>query len=135
MPHFIWQFIVALGIFLALDMIWLTTVARALYVSEIGGLLLPQPNIGAAIVFYLIFIAGLVYFVIGPAAAVQNLSKAFLVGAAFGFVAYATYDLTNLATLKGFTTRIALVDLAWGSFLSSAVSGLTVLALRLIRLS
>ncbi len=104
-----------LAVFLGLDFVWLSFVARSLYMSEIGPLLLPQGRLGPALLFYLIYIIGVVVFVIVPAVARGKASRATLFGALFGLVAYSTYDLTNLATLKGFTEKLTLIDLTWGA--------------------
>ena len=101
------------GVFLPLDFVWLT-LTGGLYRRELGPLLLAQPRLDAAILFYLIYLAGVVRFAVAPAVAARRWSLAGLNGAMFGFVAYATYDLTNLATLKGFSPLIVGADLAWG---------------------
>jgi uncharacterized membrane protein len=116
------QYIIALVVFLAIDAVWLITAGRTFYVAEIGGLLRERPNLVVAFGFYLLFIAGLVYFAIAPAGSLQ---QAVIGGAFFGLVAYATYDLTNLATLKGFTTRVAIIDMLWGTALSATVCAIT----------
>lgn len=119
-------------LFLIIDLVWLTVIAKDLYQSEIGSLLKKEFNGYAAGAFYAIFIAGLTLFVLLPAFEAKSLLRALALGAAFGLVTYATYDLTNLATLNGFTTRIALIDMAWGSILSGVVSaGAVYAALRL----
>lgn len=113
-------------VFLVLDILWLLFVARSIYVSEIGTILKPQPNLWAALAFYLLYLFGLTLFVLLPAAESGSVLRAALLGAAFGLVAYGTYDLTNLATLQGFTLRIALIDMAWGMCATAAVSAITV---------
>ena len=118
-------------LFLAIDMIWLTKIARGLYMGEIGPLLLETPNMGAAIAFYALYITGLTLFVLLPAYEANSVGKALLMGAALGAVAYGTYDLTNLAVMRDFTTRIALVDLAWGTILTGTVSALVIAGSRL----
>jgi uncharacterized membrane protein len=119
-------------LFLVLDLVWLGIVAKEIYASEIGGLLRKDFNLVAATAFYLIFLAGLTYFVLVPAHQAGSIVRALIAGAVFGFVTYATYDLTNLATLQGFTTRIALIDMAWGTTLSALVSaGAVAIALRI----
>lgn len=115
-------YLITLPVFFAIDMFWLGVVAKNFYKQQIGFLMTPNVNWVAAIVFYLIFIAGLVMFVISPALEKASLLHAVLFGAAFGFVSYATYDLTNLATLKDWPLMITLVDLAWGAVLSGSVS-------------
>lgn len=118
-------YIVALVVFSLIDAVWLGFVSRGLYQQQIGYLLSPKPNWLAAILFYLVFIAGLVFFVINPALAKSSILWALGAGAAFGFICYATYDLTNLATVKDWPVLITVIDLAWGSFICAAVSSST----------
>ncbi len=126
---FIKYYLIALAVFLVIDMIWLTLIAKNLYAKYLGELMGPVKWI-PAIAFYLLFIVGLVFFVIHPAVDKASLVYALGAGALFGFIAYATYDLTNLATLKGWPWQITLIDLAWGSFLGAAVSTITYLIVR-----
>ena len=116
------QYAIAVLVFLVLDLIWLTVVAERLYDHYLGDLLAESPNVGAAVIFYAIFVAGIVYFVIAEAVAKQSIKVALVRGAAFGFVTYATWDLTSLAVLEGFPSGIVPIDLAWGTFLAAAVS-------------
>lgn len=109
-------------VFFTLDMIWIGLVARGFYRSHIGGLLRPDVNWPGAIIFYLIFIAGIEYFAILPSVAKGSAFQAAFTGALFGFVSYATYDLTNYATMKDFPLIVALVDMAWGALLSGTVT-------------
>lgn len=118
---------IAFVVFLVVDLIWLGLVAKDLYNKEIGSLLKPDVNWAAAIIFYLLFILGLVIFVIEPSVTAGSLGKAMLLGAFFGLVTYATYDLTNLATMKDFTLKITLIDLTWGTSLGFLTSTLTYL--------
>lgn len=122
-------------VFLVLDMLWLLWVARGIYLSEIGTILKPQPNLWAALAFYILYLAGLTLFVLLPAAESGSVMRAALLGAAFGLVAYGTYDLTNLATLKGFTTRIALIDMTWGTAVTAATSAISVAMVRILKLA
>lgn len=122
------QYVIAFAataiVFLVLDMIWLGVVAKDFYQGEIGGLLRANPNLGAAVAFYLLYVAGVVFFAVAPALDGGGFWRALLVGALLGLFAYGTYDLTNLATLEGFTRRMAMIDLAWGTVLTaSAASG------------
>lgn len=123
------KFLTAGVIMAVLDAIWLSVVANKFYKSQIGDLLLAKPNMVAAVVFYLIYVFGVVVFVLSPALDKGSLKHALVYGALFGVVCYATYDLTNLATLKGFTTKLVVVDLLWGGFLTAAVAGLSYLFL------
>lgn len=109
-------------VFFALDMIWLGVVAKRFYRAHIGGLLRPEVNWPGAIIFYLIFIAGIAYFATVPSVAKGSVMQAAIAGGLFGFVTYATYDLTNYATMKDFPLIVAFVDMIWGSFLSCAVT-------------
>jgi uncharacterized membrane protein len=109
--------------FLGLDAIWLSQMAPRLYKPLIGEIMRPQPNFGAAGVFYLIYVTAIVYFAVAPGLEKESLSKALLNGAALGFVAYATYDLSNQATLRVWDTRITLVDMAWGTVATAIAAG------------
>ena len=104
-------------IFFPLDFIWLSTMGKSLYRREIGGLLLDNPNLLIAAAFYLAYLVGVVVLVAAPADG--DALKALAVGAVLGFVAYGTYDLTNLSTMKGFTPTIAAIDIAWGTALTA----------------
>lgn len=118
---------IAFVVFFVVDLIWLGLVAKDLYQKEIGSLLKPDVNWVAAIIFYLLFILGLVVFVIEPGVSANSLGKTMLLGAFFGLVTYATYDLTNLATMKDFTLKITLIDLTWGTILGFLTATLTYL--------
>lgn len=118
-------FAIALPVFFAIDMVWLGLVAKDFYARHIGALLKTDVNWTAAIIFYLIFIAGLVTFVITPALAKGSWIHALVFGAFFGLVTYATYDLTNLALAKDWPLVVTIVDLIWGAFLASSVSVVT----------
>jgi uncharacterized membrane protein len=124
---FLKLYLIALPIFFAFDMLWLGLIAKNFYREQIGQLMRPEVNWLAAIVFYLVYIAGLIFFVISPAIDKNSLTHAIFFGAFFGFVCYATYDLTNLAVAKDWPLLVTLVDLAWGAMLAAAVSGLTFL--------
>ena len=114
--------------FFALDFVWLSTISLSFYRPRLGGLLLDQPNLLIAGLFYLFYVGGVVYFAVAPALAGGGWSKALIAGLMLGFVAYGTYDLTNLSTLRGWSWSVTLVDLAWGTALTSvaAVSGFLV---------
>lgn len=129
MQDFFIRLIVAGGIMGVIDALWLSVIANKFYKSQIGPLLLEKPNITAAVLFYVIYVIGIVAYVVTPALEKGSWQHAVGYGALFGFVAYATYDLTNLATLKGWSTKLVIVDLLWGAVLTAAVAGLTYLAL------
>lgn len=122
---FLELYIIAFIVFLAIDAIWLGLVAPKFYKSQIGHLMAEKPNFIAALVFYLIFIGGLVYFVLIPALDEESFSKVVIGGMLFGFITYATYDLTNLATLKNWPLLVTGIDLLWGTVLSLSVSVVT----------
>lgn len=113
-------------IFFPLDFIWLSTMGKTFYQRELGSLLLPNPNLVIAGLFYLAYLVGVVILVAAPAEG--DVVKALLMGAVLGFVAYGTYDLTNLSTVNGFTPTVAAVDMAWGTALTavSAAGGVWV---------
>jgi uncharacterized membrane protein len=115
---------VSLAAFLILDFTWLGLIARGFYRQQLGDLLSPDVRWSAAVVFYLIFVAGVVVFAVLPAVERGSLLRALLLGGFFGLVAYAAYDLTNLATLRGFPTLVAAVDMVWGTVLTAAVAAL-----------
>lgn len=122
---FLKLYAIALPIFFTIDMIWLGLIARGFYSQQIGHLLKDQVNWTAAIIFYLLFIGGIVFFAIEPAMAQQSLKHALVYGAVFGFMTYATYDLTNLATLKDWPVLMAVVDIFWGTILAASVAGIS----------
>lgn len=116
---------VAAVLFTAVDLVWLTAVATDLYDHELGPLLADEPRPGAAVAFYVLFVAGLVHFVVVPALERDRVAAAFGSGAFFGLVTYATWDLTSLAVLADFPAALVPVDLAWGALLSAAVATVT----------
>jgi uncharacterized membrane protein len=129
---FLKLFVISFVIFFIIDLIWLGLIAKNLYQRYIGGLLKTDVNWIAAIVFYLLFIAALVIFVLLPGVDKQSIGYVMLYGALFGFITYATYDLTNLATLKDWPIQITIIDLAWGTFLGFSTSTLSYLLYNLI---
>jgi uncharacterized membrane protein len=134
MRQAILHYVIVLAVFLAIDAVWLTNAGRLLYVPEIGQLLRDRPNFLVAFIFYAIYALGLLVFVVQPALSESGYWRALVYGAFFGFVAYATYDMTNLATIKGFTTKIAIIDMAWGTVLSASVCTAAVWLIRFFKL-
>jgi uncharacterized membrane protein len=126
------QYMVVLVVFFTIDMVWLGIVAKSIYSKYLGYLMSPKVNWGAALLFYLLFILGLLVFVIQPALVIQSTSDLLLKAALFGLVTYATYDLTNLATIKDWPVVITLIDLTWGMSLSVIVSGLSYFIINLL---
>jgi uncharacterized membrane protein len=115
-------YVATLVVFVAIDFIWLSTMADVLYKPTMGDMLAPEFRLVPAVVFYLIFAAGLAFFAVRPALQSQDILIALFYGAAVGLVAYATYDLTNQATLKNWSTVLTIADLAWGAALSAVAS-------------
>ncbi len=105
-----------------LDFIWLGFVAKKLYYDEMGKLLRKKPNMAAALAFYVIYVVGVVVFVVNPAVQMDSLLYATVLGALFGLVAYSTYDLTNLATMKDFPLKITVIDLIWGIIITAVTA-------------
>lgn len=122
---FLKLYLIALPVFLGIDMIWLTLIAKNYYAKQLGYVMAKNPNLLAALIFYLIFIAGLIFFVITPALDKKMWTQALLAGAFFGLVTYSTYDLTNLATIKDWPVIITIIDLLWGMTVSATVSVIT----------
>lgn len=110
------------AVFLLIDMAWLGFIAKGLYKKYLGGFLSDQVNWTAAIVFYLLFVVGVFIFAIMPSVEKGSVVSAIVLGALFGFFTYATYDLTNLATLKNWPLNIVFIDILWGSVLTGIVS-------------
>lgn len=114
--------------FLAIDSLWLGLVAPSFYRSQIGYIMAETPNYFAAGLFYLVFIFGMVVFIVEPGVREGTLMQSVSRGALFGLVTYATYDLTNLATVEGWPVLLTVVDLTWGTVLSAAVTLVSVWA-------
>ena len=125
MRLFLKLYVIALPVFFLIDIIWLGFIAKNFYKSQIGFLMKSDVNWVAAIIFYLLFLVGVVIFVIEPAVLKKDLIQALWMGALFGLITYATYDLTNLATLKDWPLKVVLVDMLWGTVLSASVSSIT----------
>jgi uncharacterized membrane protein len=116
------SYVLTVLVFFAIDMVWLGFLAKALYRKYLGAFLSDQVNWTAAFIFYLLFIIGIFVFVILPAVEKNSILKAVGLGAFFGLITYATYDLTNLATLKNWPLPIVFIDMAWGAVLTALVS-------------
>jgi len=121
------MYLITLAVFFLVDMVWLGAVAKGFYRKHLGAILSPKVNWAAAILFYLLFILGLLVFVIKPALAAGSPLQALFYGALLGLISYATCDLTNLATLKDWPLVVTIVDLIWGSVLGGAVSWIAAL--------
>ena len=106
------------------DLVWLLGIAKNLYREEMGDLMASEPKLLAGLAFYLIYALGVCIFVIAPALSKQSLMHALQYGALFGFFCYMTYDLTNLAVIRDFPTKLAFIDMAWGSLVTALTAGL-----------
>ncbi len=120
-------FFIAFMIFFVIDILWLGLFAKKMYQSQIGFILAKKPNWYAAVVFYVLYIVFLLIFAVMPALDKGSLTDAMLYGALYGFITYATYDLTNLATLDKWPLKVTIIDIIWGTFLGFSVSTLTFL--------
>ena len=119
MMVYLYAYLATLAVFLPCDMVWLGTMASRLYKPTLGDILLGEANLGAAGVFYAVYPIGMAFFAVVPALKAGSPTQAALNGALFGFFTYMTYDLTNQATLKNWTTQLTLVDIGWGTVLGA----------------
>ena len=124
------NYLILLGLFLAVDAVWLMVISKKFYARNLGYLMAAKPNLVAALLFYVLFVVGLQVFVVNPALAAGSGKVALLSGLLFGLITYATYDLTNLATVRDWPVLITVVDLAWGTFVSGLTSTLGYLIIR-----
>lgn len=115
-------YLLTVPVFFAIDLVWLGLVAKNFYNKQLGKLLTENIIWSAAVVFYLLYIAGILYFAVLPAVEKESIAKAAINGALLGGLAYATYDLTNLATLKNWPLTVVVIDIIWGMILSSVVA-------------
>ncbi len=122
MQDFLIRFVITGALMGVLDFVWLTTMTQKFYRSQLGSLLLEKPNMLPALAFYVLYVVGVVVFVLSPALEKGSWQHAVGYGALFGLVGFATYDLTNLATLKHYTLKLTLVDMAWGALMTAIVS-------------
>jgi uncharacterized membrane protein len=127
MPLFLKLFATALPLLVVCDLLWLGVFMKSFYQSRLGHLMGDGVVWGAAVAFYIIFTLGLVYFVLIPAVVYGDIVRALLLGMTFGFVAYATYDLTNHATLRNWPLIVTVIDMLWGALLVGGISVLTLL--------
>jgi len=130
--QYLYLYLLTVPVFFAIDMAWIGLIANSLYAKYIGEFITKTPNWPAAISFYLLYIVGILYFVVVPAHAKDSVAQAALNGALFGLFAYATYDLTNLATIKGWPLQIVFIDMAWGMVLTATVAVISFYISRLV---
>ena len=122
MTDFLIAFVAALLAMAVIDGVWLGLVARSFYLRHLGPLMAERPNWAAAVAFYLLYVVGVTVFAALPGAEAETLADAAWRGGLFGLVAYATYDLTNAATLRGWPNVVVVVDMAWGAILTAAIA-------------
>lgn len=121
MIYYLKLYLITFSAFIVIDMVWLGLVARTFYQKHLGFIMAPSPNWIAAIIFYLLFIAGLLFFVVLPGLKDDSLKKGLLRAVMFGLITYGTYDLTNLAVVKDWPVIVTVVDMIWGMVLSVIV--------------
>jgi uncharacterized membrane protein len=121
-PKTIWLYLATVPVFFGIDFIWLTFVANGFYRARLGPLLLEKFDMRVGLAFYLLYIVGILVFAVLPGVEKHSVVEALWRGALFGLVAYATYDLTNWATLKDWSPAVAMVDMAWGAVLTGTVA-------------
>ena len=119
---FVKAYFITLPVFLAIDMVWLTIISRKFYAQQLGYLMKTNVNFVAAGLFYLLFVVGLVVFSVLPALEKNSWTQALFLGALLGLISYATYDLTNFATIKDWPLVVTVVDMVWGTILGASVS-------------
>lgn len=119
---YIYLYILTLLVFLAIDFVWLNWIAKNLYAEKIGHLLAENANLIPALIFYLLFVVATIIFAVLPGYEMQSIGKTIFLGALFGMITYATYDLTNLATLKNWPVSVTLIDIVWGTSLSTVTA-------------
>jgi uncharacterized membrane protein len=113
---------ISAAVFFAIDFVWLSIATPRIYKPQLGDLLAEQPKLGVAAVFYLLYVIGIIALAVIPGVREASLATALWRGALFGFLAYATYDLTNLATLRDWPAQLAALDMVWGTVLTGATS-------------
>jgi uncharacterized membrane protein len=122
MMKLFYLYLLTLPVFFGIDMLWIGVLAKDFYRNNLGHLLRSDINWAAALIFYLLYIVGILIFATLPALEKQSLRQAVVLGALFGFFAYATYDLSNLATLKDWPVKVVFVDILWGMFVTASVA-------------
>lgn len=123
------SYLVTLVVFFLIDIVWLAFIGKNFYKNQIGFLMKTSPNWIAALIFYAIFIMGLIFFVVNPSLEKESVRYAITAGMLFGLITYSTYDLTNLATLQNWPLKVTIVDMIWGTFLTGSVSTISHLIL------
>ncbi len=127
MTRFVAAYVAVAVVMITLDLVWIGVIARSMYVQGIGHLMAERPDIPVSLLFYAVYALGIMVFAVAPTGAIAGrpagLRETLIAGTLFGFFGYATYDLTNLATLRNWPVLIAVVDITWGSMVSGAAAG------------
>lgn len=121
--YYLKLYLLTIPVFFAIDLLWLGVVAKNFYQNSLAHVLSPNVNWPAAVLFYFMYIVGIILFAVKPGLESGSLAKAAIWGALFGFFTYATYDLTNLATLRQWPIKVVVVDVLWGTVLCTLVAG------------
>ncbi len=119
------NYLITFIVYFTIEMVWLGLLARKIYEKHLGYLMADKPNLMVSLIYFIIVVWGLIFFAIYPALTKSSLSYAIIAGALFGFMTYATYSMTNLATLKDWPLFITLIDVSWGTVLNSLTAGLS----------
>ncbi len=109
-------------VFFAVDLVWIRVVVSGLYEEQLGHLLRDQPLVGPALLFYAVYVLGILVFAVLPGLEADSLRRAVTLGAFLGFLAYATFDLTSMSVFRGFTRTVVITDLAWGTVLTASIA-------------
>ena len=125
--YYLKLYVLTVPVFFVIDIVWLGVIAKGFYRRNLGFILSTDVNWAAVFIFFLIYIAGIIFFAVRPALASNTLRDAALLGGLFGFFTYATYDLTNMATIKDWPLKIVVIDILWGTCLCILVAGLSFL--------
>jgi uncharacterized membrane protein len=118
----VWLYLISFAVFLAIDAVWLFTMSGRFYKAQLGDLMRDQPNLPIALLFYLFYVVGVLVLAVMPGVNADSVVKAAAYGALLGFVAYGTYDITNLSTIRDWPPIVTVVDLVWGSVLTATVA-------------
>lgn len=128
------SYLITIIVFFAIDIVWLEVLAKDLYREQLGFLLKDNFNTTAALIFYLFFVGGMLFFVINRAVELSSWQYALFAGAFFGFISYSTYDMTNLATVKDWPVLITVIDIVWGTFLCATTSFISYLVINYFKI-
>ncbi|HSQ22213.1 MAG TPA: DUF2177 family protein [Coriobacteriia bacterium] len=118
----VWLYLITFAAFLVIDFVWLTTMGDRFYRAQLGSLMREQANLPVALLFYVFYVVGVLVLAVMPGVEAESVVKAAAYGALLGFVAYGTYDITNLSTIRDWPVVVTVVDLVWGSVLTGSVA-------------